>query len=182
MGSSSSCCETQIQKEIKNEVMLSMLKTYQPLLLVGAFLVGTTILVELKMGELDPDRAMRNFMGGFFLFFAFFKFLDLKSFVEAFRTYDVVARRCVLYAWSYPFIELILGVAYVLNLRPNAVNLVAAALMLVGSVGVFQALKKKQAIECACLGTVFKLPMTKVTLFENGLMFCMALSALAFSA
>jgi hypothetical protein len=44
---------------------------------------------------------------------------------------------------------------------------VALALSLVGAVGVIQATRSKQVIECACLGTVFKLPMSVVTVVEN---------------
>ena len=35
-------------------------------------------------------------------------------------------------------------------------------------------LLKKQSIQCACLGTVLKLPMTEATLIENSIMIVMA--------
>ena len=50
----------------------------------------------------------------------------------------------------------------------------ALALMGVSSIGVVQSLLKKRAIQCACLGTIFNLPMTKITLFEDLLMVAMA--------
>ena len=53
--------------------------------------------------------------------------------------------------------------------------------MLVGSIGVFQTLLDKRAIQCACLGTVFKLPMTKVTLAEDLGMAAMAAAMLIIS-
>ncbi|MBX2996696.1 MAG: hypothetical protein KF681_17900 [Bdellovibrionaceae bacterium] len=168
----SSCCEAE------KPAPPSFLQTYRPLLLVAAFLIGATALVEVRAGSWDPMRAMSVFMGGFFLFFSFFKFLDLSSFAEAFATYDVIAKRSSVYAWSYPFIELALGVGFVLNVFPVFVNGATAVLMVVGNLGVWRALRKKQAIECACLGTIFKLPMTKVTLFENTLMLVMAVSTL----
>ncbi len=42
-----------------------------------------------------------------------------------------------------------------------------------------QALLQKRTIQCACLGTALKLPMTKVTLGEDLLMGLMALGMLA---
>jgi hypothetical protein len=51
--------------------------------------------------------------------------------------------------------------------------------MLVSVVGVTQALLQKRRIQCACLGTVFNLPMTKVTFMEDALMAGMALVMLA---
>ncbi len=40
--------------------------TYFPLLLILAFLLGTSTLLEVKEGGFTWDRAMSNFMGGFF--------------------------------------------------------------------------------------------------------------------
>lgn len=156
----------------------SFFAVYRPLLLVAVFLLLATALVEIKAGFFDPHRAMNVFMGGFFLFFSFFKFLNLSGFADAFSTYDLIARKSRAYALGYPFVELGLGIAFVLGWFPVVVNLLTALLMLVGSLGVWSVLRKKQVIQCACLGTVFDLPMTKVTLVENTLMFVMALAAL----
>ena len=56
------------------------------------------------------------------------------------------------YGYAYPFIELALGVAYLVRLAPLVTNLVTLAVMLVGAVGVTQALLQKRRIQCACLG------------------------------
>lgn len=48
----------------------------------------------------------------------------------------------------------------------------------VSAIGVAQALMAKRKIVCACLGAVFKIPITKVTLLEDVLMFLMALGML----
>lgn len=153
--------------------------TYKPLILVAAFIIGVTALVEVKTGELFPMRAMDNFMAGFFIFFSFFKFLNLQTFADAFSTYDVVAKRSRAYALAYPFIELALGVAFALGVFPIAANALTVVLMAVGNYGVWMVLKRKGTIQCACLGTIFNLPMTKITLFENTLMMAMALASLA---
>lgn len=152
--------------------------TYKPLLLVFAYLVGLVTLVEIADGRFDGTRAMANFMGGFFIAFSFFKLLDLRGFSDAFRTYDVLARRFRTYAYAYPFIELVLGVAYLVRLAPVTTNLVTVVVMALGLVGVTRALAQRRMIRCACLGTVFNLPMSKVAFIEDALMGIMAFAAL----
>jgi hypothetical protein len=46
---------------------------------------------------------------------------------------------------------------------------------LLGAVGVIQSVMRKEIIQCACLGTVFQLPMSMVTIIENLGMAAMAL-------
>ena len=157
----------------------SFFATYRPLLLVLAYLLGIVALVEVTVGAFDWMRAMRNFMGGFFVAFSFFKLLDLSGFVDSFQTYDVLARPVRAYGYAYPFVELGLGVAYLAGLAPIATNLVTLVVMLIGLVGVSQALLQKRRIQCACLGTVFNLPMSRVTFIEDGLMAAMAATMLA---
>lgn len=156
----------------------SFWQTYKPLLLVVGYLVGIVGLVEITAGSFEWMRAMGNFMGGFFLAFSFFKLLDLRGFVDSFQTYDVVARPVRAYGYAYPFIELGLGVAYLVGFAPVVTNSVTLVVMLVGIVGVSQALFQKQRIQCACLGTVFNLPMSKVTFIEDGVMAAMAAAML----
>lgn len=129
---------------------------------------------EITAGQFDWMRAMGNFMGGFFLAFSFFKLLNLQGFVDAYQTYDVIARPVRAYGYVYPFIELGLGIAYLVRLAPVVTNLFTLVVMLVSVVGVTQALLQKRRIQCACLGTVFNLPMTKVTFVEDALMAGMA--------
>lgn len=157
----------------------SFLATYRPLLLVFGYLIGVVAVVEFTAGRFDGMRAMANFMGGFFLAFSFFKLLNLRGFVDAYQTYDVLARRVRAYGYAYPFIELGLGVAFLARLVPVTTNIVTLVVMVVSAVGVTQALLQKRRIQCACLGTVFDLPMTKVTFVEDALMAGMALVMLA---
>jgi hypothetical protein len=118
---------------------------------------------------------MELFMSGFFFVFSFFKFLDLRGFVQSYTMYDLLAKRIKVYAWLYPFIELALGLAWALIGGTFEVALITAVLMAFGAIGVILAVRKKETIQCACLGTVFKLPMTNVTIFEDTLMVIMSL-------
>lgn len=150
------------------------LASYKPLLLVVAYVLGATVLAESIHGEFDWRRAMSYFMGFFFLGFAFFKLLGVTAFADAFSTYDIIAKRSRGYALAYPYIELALGLLFVTRTSPVLASALTAVVMGVGLVGVVAAVRKKQAIQCACLGTVFNLPMTVVTIVENSTMIAMA--------
>lgn len=138
-----------------------------PLFLIVGYLLGAVLVIALATGHWSVHALMSHFMGGFFLVFSFFKLLDLRGFAMAYRSYDVVARPVPAWGFVYPFVELALGAAYLTGWQPVLVNIATLILMLVGAVGVLQALLRKNAIRCACLGTVLKLPMTKVTLAED---------------
>ncbi len=153
----------------------SALKTYYPLILISAYLLGIVGVIELNSGQWNEMRAMTHFMGGFFLVFSFFKLLNLQGFADAYRTYDVIAKKVPAYGLIYPFIELGLGLSYIWGMQPFATNAVTLVVMVVSSIGVIQSLLQKSKIQCACLGTMFDLPMTKITLFEDLLMAAMAL-------
>jgi len=152
--------------------------SYYPLALVVGYILGVTLLIEAAAGAFDPPRAMANFMAGFFLVFSFFKLLDLRAFADAYQTYDLVAARSRAYAVAYPFVELALGVAYVVRFQPTVTNAVTLVVMLVGTAGVVNALLARRKIRCACLGAGFNLPMSTVTLAEDGLMAAMAAAML----
>lgn len=150
-----------------------------PLFLIVGYIVGAVLLIAWSTGAWRLEPAMRHFMAGFFLVFSFFKLLDLRGFVSAYRMYDIPARAFAPWAWAYPFVELALGVAYLVNAFPLATNVVTLAVMLVGAVGVLRAILDKRSIRCACLGTALNLPMTKVTLVEDLTMAGMAAWMLA---
>jgi len=152
--------------------------SYFPLLLILLYLIGAVGLAEAALGAFDGMRAMRHFMAGFFLVFSFFKLLDVPNFAVSFSSYDVVAKRWLGYGYLYPFLELGLGAAYLADFQPVATNVATLLIMGLGSVGVLQSVLAKRKIRCACLGTVFNLPMSSVTLIEDLLMVGMAATML----
>ena len=117
---------------------------------------------------------MQVFMAGFFLVFGGLKVIKLKAFAEAYRIYDILAKRSIVYAYGYPFIEILLGLSYLFFYDPVLTNVITIVVMSIGAIGVYIKLREKEEIPCACLGTVFSLPMTWVTLFEDVLMVVMA--------
>lgn len=156
----------------------SWFATYKPLLLIVGFLLLVTLLIHARMPGRGWHEWMNDFMAGFFLVFSFFKLLNLSAFANAYRGYDLIAAKSAVYAYAYPFIELALGIAYLIRWNPIATNWITLVVMIVSAAGVLNALRKRQLIECACLGTVFKLPMSKVTLIEDLSMAAMAAAML----
>jgi hypothetical protein len=149
-------------------------ETYRPILLVFGYILGATLLVEFAAGGFDWMRWMRHFMAGFFLVFSFFKMLDVPAFAASYSSYDIVARRWLGWGYAYPFVELALSVLFLLNFQPVLTNWLTLAVMGISTVGVAQSLLKKRRFQCACLGAVFNLPMSHITLFEDLLMVGMA--------
>lgn len=159
----------------------SKLATYYPLILIVTFILAGCAILQFRTGTWDWMAYMADFMGGFFVVFGFFKLLDLRGFADAFQTYDIIASKSRSYGFIYPFIEVALGVAFLLRFEPLWTNVVTLIVMLVGSAGVLKSLLDKREIQCACLGTVFDLPMTTVTLVEDVGMAAMAAAMIALS-
>lgn len=162
-----------------DEAPKSWLATYFPLLLIFGFILLVTISIQLKHTHAGAPFAatewMMHFMAGFFLIFSFFKLLDIRSFANSYAMYDLLAMRSKTYGYIYPFIELGLGMAYLLAWQPTLTNWLTFVVMTFSSLGVIRSVLNKQKIRCACLGAVFNLPMSTVTIIEDLLMAGMAL-------
>jgi len=141
--------------------------TYYPLVLILGLILSVVALEQWHLGSFQPQILLRHFMGGFFLVFGFFKLLDLKGFSQAYQRYDLLATQIPQYGLLYPFIEVLLGFYYLSPLQSIAVLWFTLGLMLFSSLGVIRSLSSGAKIQCACLGTVFNLPMTMVTLLED---------------
>jgi copper chaperone CopZ/uncharacterized membrane protein YphA (DoxX/SURF4 family) len=152
----------------------SWLITYKPILIIFGYITAIAVLIQTANNSFNGMQAMRHFMAGFFLVFSFFKFLDLKGFAESYVMYDVIARKIPAWAYIYAFVELGLGLAFVINFSPFITNLTTLVVMSVSIIGVLQSVLNKRKIQCACLGAVFNLPMSTVTIIEDALMITMS--------
>ena len=108
-----------------------------------------------------------NFMTGFFIVFGGFKLLDLKGFAEGYSTYDLIAQKWFGYGYLYPFIELGFGFVMLAGFHPEWLLWSEFALMSISGLGVVLKLAKREQIQCVCLGTTLKVPLTYVTLIED---------------
>lgn len=152
----------------------SWFETYKPILLIFFYILLVTTLVQTQNTKFDFMQAMRHFMSGFFLIFSFFKLLNIKGFAESYVMYDVLAKKIPAWAYLYVFIELGLGIAFLINFNPILTNSLTVLVMSISIIGVLQSVLNKQKIQCACLGAVFNLPMSTVTIIEDALMIAMS--------
>ena len=124
---------------------------------------------------------LAGYMSMFFILFGALKLYDLPAFVRMFESYDVISKRFRLYAYAYPFIEILLGIGYFLGYGHTFfINAVCFFISLVTSWGVLGVLRKEKVPVCACLGSFFSVPISPLTLFENLVMVAMSVAMLVY--
>jgi Methylamine utilisation protein MauE len=143
------------------------LRAYYPIFLIAAYIIGVASINNFNWQGMNWQGWMSQFMAGFFLVFSAFKLLDIRGFAEGYSTYDLLAKRWYTYGYIYPFIELILGILYLTQLLPTATQMATIIIMGFSSIGVINSLLKKQKFQCACLGTILKVPLSSITLIED---------------
>lgn len=151
----------------------SELKQLFPLFLIFGYITFASILLNSK--PWDVSAFMLDFMGLFYIVFSFFKLLDLKGFSKSFRMYDPLSKTLPIYAWVYPFIEVVIGLLFLMRIEIPIALILTLVILGITTVGVAKVLLDKKSIQCACLGTALKLPMTKATFIENSIMIIMAI-------
>jgi copper chaperone CopZ/uncharacterized membrane protein YphA (DoxX/SURF4 family) len=156
----------------------SWAETYKPILLIFGYVTAISLVVSWQDNAINFMVFMRIFMAGFFLTFSFFKMLNLKAFAESYAMYDIVAKKFSAWGYIYAFIELGLGLSFALNLSPVIVNWVTLIVMTISIFGVLESVLNKKKIQCACLGAVFNLPMSTVTIVEDAIMIAMSAAML----
>jgi len=150
--------------------------TYKPILILFGYLLLVSGIAWYTSGVM---WAMNVFMGAFFLAFSFFKMLDVKSFAESYAMYDIIAMKWNGWGYVYVFVELMLGIAYITHFDPVITNSATILVMGVSIIGVINSVLDKRKIKCACLGSVFNLPMSTLTIVEDGIMLIMSVVMLA---
>lgn len=147
-------------------------RSYWPLIALGC----VSILMGLSLAEFnDMFLFMRYWLGAFLCLLSLVKLFDLKGFMFAYTEYDLLAKRFSYYGYLYPFIELALGLGFFWGQYLMLTCLLTFLFMVFGSLGVFQAIREKKDITCACMGSVLKVPLTHVSLVEDLLMAVMSI-------
>src|SRR5882724_965077 len=142
-------------------------RDYLPLIVIVAIALLSALANQWTQETRDGRVWMRQFMGTFLVIFAMFKLFDLQGFAEGFQMYDLIAKRFRPYALVYPFIELVLGLAYQANVFPLLTSTILLVVMVIGATGVLLTLSKGLDVACACLGTVLKVPLSTVAVVED---------------
>lgn len=174
--------------EVQEKVQL---KDFIPLIVVFVYIFGGAFVLNeltrsfnMNMDSMNQIMSNSNgrvisfmnyLMGLWLLVFAMFKLFDLKGFADGYSQYDLIARKWFGWGFIYPFVEVTLGLAYLFSFQMLWTNIITLVLMIIGAIGVGIKLYKKEKFQCACLGTIFKIPLTQITLYEDIFMAVMAL-------
>ncbi len=146
--------------------------SYWPI--ASIYVVAALLALYTIQFHLYPDYTS-HWMGFVLIGFGLIKLSDVVGFAKGFSMYDPLARRSTTYAQTYPFLEIALGIMFILQLLILPVTLVTLFIYSASLYGALQSLKKKEALHCVCLGTYFKLPLSTVTILEAGFMIGMCL-------
>ena len=122
---------------------------------------------------------MDYWMGGYFLAFGIMQAWSLKKSAAMLRGYDPLAKLFVPYGFAYPFIQVGLGLAYFFMIWPITVSAIASIVLLINTIGVERVIRNKEVVRCGCLGDGMNVPVSRVTLTENTIMFGMTVFMLA---
>ncbi len=160
-------------KDDKDTITLIPNSNYLPLIILTlqSAIVGYAIMSSVDGGML---AWMHYTMGYFLTIFAMLKLFNIKAFANGFQMYDLIAIRYPHYAKAYPFIELLLGLGFLSFFIPILIYFLTIGFMVIGVMGVHQALKSGLDINCPCMGSIIKVPLSTVTLVEDIAMGVMA--------
>ena len=112
----------------------------------------------------------KNYMGFILIIFGLLKLYDLKNFSKIFSKYDLISKNFKIYAFIYPFLEIILGILMINNINLQEVNLITFIIIVSSLVSVSLSLFKGEQLRCGCLGSFFHIPLSYITISENIIM------------
>lgn len=149
--------------------------TYAPIIAI----FSTTFLMALSaawaMGHLNAIHVIELFIAFSMCALAIQKLKDLEAFSLQFLNYDLLAQRWVKYAYIYPFVEMLAGVAMISGFLTLIAAPAALFIGTIGAVSVFKAVYiDKRELKCACVGGNSNVPLGVISLTENLMMITMA--------
>jgi glutaredoxin len=151
-------------------------KSYRPVIVVFAIAAALALVLSHSLfHHWLTVRAGEWFIAFSMALLAMLKLQDVEKFATMFLGYDLLARRYVPYAFTYPFAEALAGVLMAGHLLKWLSIPLAAFIGTIGAVSVFYAVYvQKRELECACVGGAGKVPLGPVSLLENLMMVAMA--------
>lgn len=136
------------------------------------YVVAAVVSIYTVQFHMYPDY-MSHLMGWVLVFFGVIKLSDVVGFAEGFAKYDPLAKQSIVYGQVYPFLEITLGVLFILQLLILPATLITLFIYSASLYGALQSMMKKETLHCVCLGTYFKLPLSTVTIIEASFMILM---------
>lgn len=154
--------------------------SYQPVIAVFASSLAMALALSWRLAQgLPPAIVLELFVSLSMVVLAILKLRDLYAFTNQFLSYDLLSQRWLPYAFIYPFVEGLAGLAMLASVGVQAAGLAAAFIGAEGALSVFKAVfVEKRELKCACVGGNSNVPLGFVSLLENLMMIGMGLWAL----
>jgi hypothetical protein len=146
--------------------------SYWPI--AAVYVVSASLAIYSVQWHAYPDY-MSQVMGFVLVLFGIIKLPDIAGFTSGFSQYDPLAKRSVIYAQTYPCIEIGLGILFILQLLMIPATLVTLFIYSASLYGAVLSQRKKEQLHCVCMGTYFKLPLSTVTTIEASFMIVMCI-------
>lgn len=149
-------------------------QSYTPV--IAVFSTAFAIALALSAGHMgwQLTTLVMSFMGASLCLLALLKLMDIGSFVNGFKEYDLLTMKLPAYGYIYPFLELAAGLGMLSGLWPWATAVIATFAGLIGGVSVFKAVYiDKRDLNCACVGGNQSVPLGAVSFSENAIMLVM---------
>ena len=126
---------------------------------------------------------LRLILAILFLFSGVAKLFDLKAFYLIVVKFGMLHRKLTKpFAYSLPFVEIVIGLWLLLNWGLAGAAAAAAILMIVSEVGIAGALIRQKKIDnCGCFGPGIKVPVTWRKFAENLIWLAIATLLFAYS-
>ncbi len=140
--------------------------------IASIYVIAALVSLYTVQFHMYPDY-MSHLMGWVLVFFGAIKLSDVIGFAEGFAKYDPLAKQSIVYAQVYPFLEITLGVLFILQLLILPATLITLFIYSASLYGALQSMMKKETLHCVCLGTYFKLQLSTVTIIEASFMILM---------
>lgn len=145
--------------------------TYQPIVAMFSMALLLALATNWRVtGSLQWLPVTELFVAFGMVILAIQKLRDLFAFSNQFLGYDLLAQKWVRYAYIYPFIEGLAGVA-MLTAVPELALIAAPLALFIGTVGAISVFKAvyidKRELKCACVGGNSNVPLGFVSLSEN---------------
>lgn len=175
------CCASKSEAKVchvsnMDQPDVSMLKVfglYTPLIATAlfSFILGWVVTF---LKTFSVEMFIMNSMGVFITTIGLLKMRDVAKFAQMFKRYDPIAKQFLLYAKVYPFLETTLGLLILASVFVVPTQIAVMVIYSVTTFGIVSSLRRKEKLECGCLGGEVKLPLSKITIFENTIMILMA--------
>ena len=113
---------------------------------------------------------IKNIIASILISFGLIKLYNLYEFVSIFSKYDIITQYLPIYAYIFPFLEILLGLSIIIikkNIYIQKIYQMIVLYTIINLIGIYNGLQSKIPLKCGCMGSYFDLPLSNLTIIEN---------------